>query len=93
MPFCHSSHALYAIVSCVPLWHIQIVEQREMDMTKKEAKQRRDDWHQALVDGRIVRLNGGTSLRSFKTREAAKEYVANNIAAGLVAEIVTGFDA
>lgn len=62
-------------------------------VTKREAKARRENWEAALVDGRVVRLDGGMSLRSFKTRQEAAEYVANNLAVGLHAEIVTGFDA
>ena len=43
-------------------------------MTKKEARERKAAWQQALLDGRVVRYNDGMELRSFPTVEAAETF-------------------
>jgi hypothetical protein len=48
---------------------------RGVHMTKKEAKARKAAWQRALVEGRIVRSNGGMTLTSNKTVHDAKMLV------------------
>jgi hypothetical protein len=57
-------------------------------MTKIEARERNKDWQKALAEGRVVRMNGGLTLRSYITVEAAKAAVTQITTAGLNAEIV-----
>jgi hypothetical protein len=40
--------------------------------TKKEAIQRKIEWSCALVEGRVVRYNGGMTLTSYSTKEKAE---------------------
>jgi len=43
-----------------------------MKRTKREAINRKAEWHKALVEGRVVRSFGGLSLTSYPTVEAAR---------------------
>lgn len=56
-------------------------------MTKKQAKARKAAWHQALVDGRVVRWSE-TSLQSYPTIAERDAALAKNAAGGFIGTIV-----
>lgn len=58
-------------------------------MTKKEAAERKTAWQKALREHRVVRYDGGLTLRSYLTPEAAAEAVDLLRAQGRDAELVT----
>jgi hypothetical protein len=60
----------------------------ERQMTKKEAKARKQAYTKALKEGRVVRYNDGCSFRSFPTVAAAEAHLAELLAAGHAANIV-----
>ena len=58
-------------------------------MTRKQvAQKRRDDWRQAVSDGRVVRYGGGISFTAFQTVELAQQAVECASRNGFPAEIV-----
>jgi hypothetical protein len=58
-----------------------------MTMTKKEARQHKLEWNQAIAEGRVIRLDMG-GFTSYPTVQMAQEKLADLIRVGLKAEIV-----
>jgi hypothetical protein len=57
-------------------------------MTKEKARRNKLEWKRALLEGRVVRINGGETFTAYLTVETARRAVEAYREVGLAAEIV-----
>jgi hypothetical protein len=61
--------------------------------TKKEMLKRKEAWHRAIIDGRVLRLNHGQTMKEYTNRGAADKALADCRKTGVPCERVHGVHA